>query len=240
MAVGNASAFENSLSIVMPFFNEAKTLRPALERLLKTDLPVRLQVVLVDDGSTDESLRTIDDLLGDERIVTVVKNRNEGKGSAVRAGLSAADSHLAGVLDADLEYDPADLKALLAVLLEGDATVAYGARTFGPGSTFSFWYVIGNKVTSAWASLLFNRSVSDIHTCLKMAPLEVWRSLDLSCDGFELDSEATARFLKAGHRIYQVPISYVARARAEGKKLYWIDGFKSLWILTRVRLSRKS
>jgi glycosyltransferase involved in cell wall biosynthesis len=237
--MGTEFASDKSLSVVMPFYNEARTLRPALERLLKTDLPVRLQVVLVDDGSTDDSVRTIEDLLSDDRILLVTHTNNSGKGRAVRSGLAEADSYLAGVLDADMEYDPDDLKRLLAVILEGDATVAYGTRSFGPGSIFSFWYVLGNKVTSFWASLLFNTWLTDIHTCLKVAPLEVWHALELRCDGFDLDSEATARFRRAGHRIYEVPVSYTARGRAEGKKLHWIDGIKSLWILTRVRLSRR-
>lgn len=232
-------ASDKSLSVVMPFYNEAMTLRPALERLLKTPLPVRLQVVLVDDGSTDESLATVEDLLSDERIRFVGQAENRGKGAAVRAGLAAADGSWAAVLDADLEYDPTDLLALLAVTMEGSATVAYGSRSFGPGSTFSFWYVMGNKLTSFWASILFNTWLSDIHTCLKLAPLEVWRSLNLGCTGFDLDSEATARFLKAGHRIYQIPVSYTARGRAEGKKVHWVDGIRSLWVLSSVRFSRK-
>lgn len=223
----------------MPFYNEAATLRPALERLLKTDLPVRVQVILVDDGSTDGSLGTVDDLASDDRIIVIRKDRNEGKGSAVRAGLGVAGGHVASVLDADLEYDPADFEPLLRVILDGDATVAFGTRLFGGHTVFSFWYVIGNKVTSLWASFLFDTWLSDIYTCFKVAPLEVWRSLGLRCNGFALEAEATGKFLRRGHRIYEIPISYRARDRAAGKKLRWTDGFGALWTLLRVRLSRR-
>jgi glycosyltransferase involved in cell wall biosynthesis len=232
-------AITEGFSVVMPFHNEMATLRPALERLLKADLPVRLQVVLVDDGSTDGSVESVEDLLSDERLTMIQNSRRSGKGNAVRTGLAAADGYLVGILDADLEYDPADFSKLVASVSEGDATVAYGNRPLGRHSTYSFWYMVGGRLTSLWASILFNRWVADIHTCLKVAPLELWRSFDLRCDGFDLDSEVTARFLKAGHRIYEVPISYHARSRTEGKKLRWTDGVKSLWVLTRIRFGRR-
>ena len=223
----------------MPFYNESRTLRPALERLLKTPIPLPLQVVLVDDGSTDDSIQSIEDLIENERIDLVRKTRNEGKGSAIRAGLDVADGHLVGILDADLEYDPADFIPLIKVIGDGNASVAYGTRLFAQHAAFSFWFVVGAKITSLWTSLLFNTWLSDMHTCLKVAPLETWRSLDLRCDGFDGDAEATAKFLKAGHRIYQVPSSYNARSRAEGKKLIWTDGLRTLWIVTRVRFENR-
>lgn len=225
-------------SVIVPFYNESPTLRPAVERLLKTQIPLLLQLVLVDDGSTDGSFETVEDLTHDERVIVVRKARNEGKGSAVRAGIAAADGDLMGILDADLEYDPADFVPLVETIAGGGASVAYGTRPFGAHAAFSFWYEVGAKFTSLWASLLFNSWVSDIHTCLKVAPLDVWRALELRCDGFDVDAEATAKFLKAGHRIYEVPSSYRARSRAEGKKLVWTDGLQILWTLTRVRFSR--
>lgn len=225
-------------SVIVPFYNESKTLRPALERLLKTEIPLPLQLVLVDDGSTDDGFQTVEDLTYDERVVVVRKPRNEGKGSAVRAGLEVADGHLVGILDADLEYDPIDFVPLIEVIAGGGASVAYGTRPFGAHAAFSFWYEVGARATSLWASMLFNTWLTDIHTCLKVARAEVWRSLDLRCDGFDGDAEATAKFLKAGHRIHEVPSSYQARGRAEGKKLVWTDGLRTLWILTRVRFSR--
>lgn len=221
----------------MPFFNEAATLRAAVERLLKTDLPIPFEAVLVDDGSTDGGLDTIVDLIGNERVKVVRKARNEGKGSALRAGLEVAECSLVGVLDADLEYDPDDLRSLVQVILEDEATVVFGTRPFGPHTAASFWFVLGNKVTTLWASLLFNTWLSDIHTCLKVAPRHVWHSLGLRADGFDVDPEATARFLKAGHAIYEVPISYRARKRLDGKKLRWTDGLRTIFTLTRVRFS---
>lgn len=221
----------------MPFYNEAATLRAALERLLKTDLPIPFEAVLVDDGSTDGGLDTVVELIEDERVKVVRKARNEGKGSALRAGLEVAEGSLVGVLDADLEYDPSDLRRLVQVILAGDATVVFGTRAFGPHAAASFWFVLGNKVTTLWASLLFNTWLSDIHTCLKIAPRPLWCSLGLRCDGFDVDPEATARFLKAGQAIYEVPISYRARKRLDGKKLRWTDGLRTIATLTRVRFS---
>lgn len=224
-------------SVIMPFHNEARTLRTALERLLAVDLPLELEVVLVDDGSYDSGYLTIEDLVDGEGVRLLRKERG-GKGSAVRAGFDHARGDIAGVLDADLEYDPEDFRALLAPILSGEAEVAYGTRTLGGGRTFSPIYVLGNRVTSWFAGRLFGEKVSDIHTCLKVAPLELWRSLGLTKNGFDLDPEATARFLKGGHHIAEVPGSYEARSRAEGKKLYWTDGLRTVAVLTKVRFER--
>ncbi|MQA98990.1 MAG: glycosyltransferase [Actinobacteria bacterium] len=224
------------LTIVIPIYNERTTLRACLERLLKTELPVPFEVILVDDGSADDGLETVSDLASDERISVVVHEANRGKGAAVRSGIESAKGDLLTIMDADLEYDPADYSELLAPILNGGAEVVYGTRTFGAHTAFSFWYVLGNRFVSFWASFLFNTWLTDVETCFKLATTQIWRSLDLRSKGFEIEAESTGKFLKAGHRIYEVPIAYRARTRMEGKKLRWTDGVNALWTLLRVRL----
>ena len=226
------------LSIIMPVHNERPTLAVAVERVLKTDLPVDVELVIVDDGSHDGAVEELDVRDRDD-VVILRHERNRGKGAAVRTGLQHASGDLATVLDADLEYDPADYRALLEPMLAGEAEVAYGTRSFGSQTAYSFWYVLGNKALAFWASFLYNSWLSDIETCYKVAPLEVWRSLDIRSSGFGIEAEVTGKLLKRGYRIFEVPISYKARTRAEGKKLEWTDGLAALWILLRIRLGRR-
>jgi dolichol-phosphate hexosyltransferase len=224
------------LTVLMPVYNERSTLQRAVEGFLKTPLPIEAELLLIDDGSTDGSLETIADL-ADAGAVRVVRHRsNQGKGSAIRTGLSHAGGDLVTVLDADLEYDPADYKGLIDAIEQEQASVAYGTRSFGSHTAYSFWYVVGNRLLSLWASLLFNTWLSDIETCFKMARLEAWRSLDIGSKGFGIEAEVTAKLLRQGHRIYEVPINYRARGREEGKKLRWTDGVAALWIILRIRI----
>jgi glycosyltransferase involved in cell wall biosynthesis len=226
------------LTVIMPVFNERATLRTAVERLLKTPLPLPFEVIVADDGSTDGSLDTIRDLLDGERVRAIVAPRNGGKGTAIQGALHFARGDLATVHDADLEYDPADLEELLSPLLSGAAEVVYGTREFGAHTAFSFWYVVGNKVINLWAGLLYNTWLSDVYTCSKMAPTHVLRSLDLRSPDFRVEAEMTAKLLARGHRIYEVPISYRARSRGEWKKIRALDGLRAVWTLLRLRVAR--
>lgn len=225
-----------SLTVLMPVLNEADTLKLALERLLKTQLPLHLEVIVIDDGSTDGSLESIEDLIQDGSVRSVRHPVNRGKGAALRTGLAEATGDLVTVLDADLEYDPVDYRAMIQAVVQDRAEVVYGTRSFGAHSAFSFWYVIGNKAVSFWASFLFDTWLSDLETCFKMAWRDVWLSLDLKQNGFGVEAEATAKFLGRGHPIHEIPISYRARGREEGKKLNWTDGVEALVILLKIRV----
>jgi glycosyltransferase involved in cell wall biosynthesis len=227
------------LTVIVPMYNEEATVRGAVERLLKTELPVALETIVVDDGSTDGSVEQISDLAEGGRIKLIRHQRNQGKGAALRTGITHATGGLVTILDADLEYDPADYRALVAAFTEHDAEVVYGTRTFGSHSAFSFWYVIGNRVISLWTSFLFNTWLSDIETCFKMAPIDTWRALELRSSGFGIEAEMTSKFLRSGARIFEVPISYQARTREKGKKLNWTDGVAALLIVLRWRLTPK-
>ena len=224
------------LTIVMPFYNERPTLRTALERLLKAPLSLAFEVILVDDGSTDGSAETVADLVDGSRVRLLEHARNKGKGAAIRTGVAEARGGLLSILDADLEYDPANIEQLIGAVHQHGAKVVYGVRSFGAHTAYSFWFVIGNRMLSLWTSFLFNVWVRDIETCLKMMPVEVWRGLDLKSRGFGVEAETTAKLLKRRHRIFEVPIDYMARTREEGKKLSWKDGVQALWLILRIRV----
>jgi len=229
----------SSLTIVMPVYNERETLRTALDRLLAVEMPLPTEVLVVDDGSTDGCIDTIEDLVASGAVRLVVQDPNQGRGAALRRGIAGAEGELLTILDADLEYDPADFPALLRPILDREARVVYGARSYGGHAAYSFWFVIGNKMLALWASFLFDAWLTDIETCLKVAPTEVWRKVDLRSDGFGIEAELTGKLLKLRERIFEVPISYKARGREEGKKIQWTDGVAALWILARIRFSRR-
>jgi len=225
------------LSIVMPVYNERGTLREALRAVLQVDFPIPAEVLLVDDGSTDGSLDTVGDLIDGTTVRMFRQPRNQGKGAAVRRGVREATGDVLTAFDADLEYDPSDLVSLLQPILAGETRVVYGTRAFSSDTAFSFWYVLGNRLVSLWASMLFNTWLSDIETCFKLAPVDLWREVGLSSSGFGIEAEVTGRFLRRGERIFEKSVSYRARDRAAGKKLTWTDGVAALWILLRTRLA---
>jgi glycosyltransferase involved in cell wall biosynthesis len=168
--------------------------------------------------------------------VVLTHEQNRGKGAAIRTALSRASGGYSAVLDADLEYDPADIGLLLEPLLSGEAQVVFGARGFQSHAAYGFWYVMGNKAVTLAANVLYNSWVSDIMTCHKVMPTELWRSLDLRESGFGIEPEITARVLRAGIRVYEVPITYRARSRDQGKKLTTVDGLRVLRTLLRCRV----
>jgi len=235
LAAPPALAAPAKLTVVMPVFNERTTLRIALGRLLDVDLPLATEVLVVDDGSTDGCLDTIADWVDQGRVKVVRQPENRGKGAALRCGIAEASGDILTILDADLEYDPQNFQQLLRPVMEGDARVVYGARSYGGHAAYSFWFVLGNKFLAMWASLLFDVWLTDIETCLKVAPTDLWRRMDLTSAGFGIEAEVTGKFLRAGERIFEVPISYRARTREEGKKIRWTDGLEALWILVKLR-----
>jgi len=222
------------LSILMPVYNEERTLAAALKRVLDVDYPVEVEVVAVDDGSRDGTAGVLE-AISDPRLVRRAHPVNRGKGAAVRTALAEATGDYVIICDADLEYSPEEIPRLLAPVLAGESEVVYGTRTFGSHSAYSFWYVMGNKGVTTAANVLFNAYISDLETCFKLVPLPLLRSLDLREPGFGMEAELTAKLLKRGFRPYEVPISYRARGREAGKKITWRDGVEALWILARVR-----
>ena len=228
-----------SLTVVMPCYNELATLRTALDRLLAVEMPLPTEVLVVDDGSTDGCLDTIKDLVEDGAVRLIRQPTNQGKGAALQRGFQEATGDLLTILDADLEYDPADFPSLIRPITEGETRVVYGARSYGGHAAYSFWFVLGNKMLAVVASALFDAWLTDIETCLKVAPTALWREVEITSKGFGIEAEVTGKFLKMGERIFEGPISYRARGREEGKKIQWTDGLEAIWILARIRFSKK-
>jgi len=226
------------LSIVMPAFNEARTIRRAVEHVLGADYPCPIELIVVDDGSTDRTYAVLQSM--DHPDLSVHHHPvNLGKGTAVITGAAVATGTHLLVFDADLEYDPRDIPKLLEPVITGRATVVYGNRMFGMNTVYpSFRYALGNRITTFAANVMFDACVSDLHTCLKLIPLPEFRGLRLTEPGFGLDSEITAELLRRGIRPYEVAVSYFGRSRSEGKKITWRDGLKCLSVLGRVRMRR--
>jgi dolichol-phosphate hexosyltransferase len=223
------------LSILMPAYNEATTLLAAVKRVLDVDYPCEMELVVVDDGSTDDSWKILAEL-DEDRIVRRQHPRNLGKGAAIRTAAQAATGDYMVICDADLEYAPEEIPRLLEPVLVDDATVVYGTRSFGSNTAYSFWYVLGNKVVTMYANAMFNTWISDLETCFKLMPIALYRDLDIRSSGFGMEAEVTGKLLKREELPFEVPISYKARRRDEGKKLTWRDGVEALWIITKVRL----
>jgi glycosyltransferase involved in cell wall biosynthesis len=225
------------LSILMPVYNERPTLASAVKDALNVDYPCEIELVVVDDGSTDGTRELYPSLTDDPRVKIHLHERNQGKGAAIRTAATAATGDYVVMYDADLEYSPADIPALLAPVIAGQAEVVYGTRTFGSHNAYSYTYVLGNKVVTTFANVLFNCYISDLETCFKLIPAALYRDLDIREAGFGMEAELTGKLLRLGFRPYEVPITYRARSREAGKKLTWRDGVEALWILARERFA---
>lgn len=228
------------LTVAVPVYNEAERIEPALKELLATTFPIEVEVIVVDDGSTDSTGTLLDSLSMPPNVRVLRHERNRGKGAALRTALDAATGEVFVPFDADLEYDPADLTRCLQPLLDSEGDVVYGTRAFGSHTSFNFWYVMGNKFLNLWANVLFNCYISDLETCYKMVRTDVLRSLGLRSDGFDIEAETTAKLLRAGYRPFEVPIKYKARTRAQGKKINWRDGVIALWTIFKIRFAANS
>jgi glycosyltransferase involved in cell wall biosynthesis len=226
----------SSLSILMPVYNELATVERAIDDALTAELPVESrQLVLVDDGSKDGTRELLQGRELPENVTLVLHERNRGKGAALQTALQHATGTWSAVLDADLEYRASDLGPLLEPLLSGQANVVFGTRSWASHSAYSFWYVMGNKGVTFATNVIYNCWISDVMTCHKAMSTELFRSLRLRERGFSIEPEIAARVLRSGERIYEVPISYAARSREEGKKLTALDGVRVLRTLLRCR-----
>jgi glycosyltransferase involved in cell wall biosynthesis len=225
------------LTIAVPVYNERERVGRALKELLSTSFPVEVEIIVVDDGSTDGTADTIGSIALPDNVRLIRHEKNQGKGAALRTALQAATGDVFVPFDADLEYQAADLVRCLEPLIAGETELVYGTRAFGSHTSFNFWYVVGNKFLNLWANVLFNCYISDLETCYKMARTEVLRSLGLRSNGFDIEAEVTAKLLRAGFRPFEVPIGYKARSREQGKKISWRDGFVALWTIAKIRFA---
>lgn len=226
------------LSILMPVFNERATVAEAIAGIEDANLPVDdFELIVIDDGSSDGTGDLLRDGSWPANVKLLSHERNRGKGAAIRTGLEHATGTWSTIMDADLEYDPADLTLVLEPLMEGKADAVFGTRAFEAHTAYSFWYVVGNKGVTFAANLLYNSWLSDIMTCHKAMRTDLFRSLRLRENGFAIEPEITAQLLLGGTQIYEVPIVYRARNREQGKKLTSADGFRVLRTLLRCRIA---
>ena len=222
------------LGVIVPAFNEERTLERVLDRVLLQACVG--QVVVVDDCSTDGTFAAATRFQDDPRVTVLQHARNEGKGAAIRTGLQALTTPLVIIQDADMEYDPLDYMKLIGPVLEGRADVVYGVRGFSGQTAYSYWFVKGNQLVTTATNILFNCYIQDMETGFKVLRTELMRRLRLRGTRFDIEPDLTARVLRLGYRIYEVPITYHARGRAQGKKLTWRDGIAALRTLLLVRL----
>ncbi len=226
-----------TLTVLMPVFNEQSTVKEIVSRCLLVELPLAVELVVVDDGSSDDTGEVLKGLVGPQ--VRVLSHpKNQGKGAALRTGLAAATGDLVIIQDADLEYDPSDWRTLLEPVLAGRASVVYGNRFAGRGQNMSGLHWLGNRFLSMVTSLLYAKRLHDMETCYKLFDRRVLAPIHVVSDRFDFEPEITAKVLRQGFDIVEVPISYAGREFHEGKKITWRDGIGALRALVRFRFTK--
>ena len=224
------------LSVMMPIYNEERTLRTILTHVLAR--PEVGEVIAVHDGSKDASWEILQEVAAaDQRVRPLRQVPNQGKGAALKRAIGELTMPFALVQDADLEYDPRDYPALLEPLVEGRVDAVYGVRGFGGQSAYSFWFVMGNRAVTLATNVLFDCYIRDMETGYKVLRSDLWKRLNLQGTRFDIEPDITVRVIRLGYRIHEVPINYYARGREEGKKLTWKDGVHALSALLKLRLA---
>jgi len=222
------------LSVVIPAYNEKNTIRAVVEKVLGT--PYRKEIIVVDDGSDDGTREELQSLESETSVRLIYKDRNRGKGAALREGFENINGHVVIIQDADLEYDPNDYGALLEPILDGRADVVYGTRFLGgPHRVLFFWHYVGNRMLTILSNMLTNLNLTDMETGYKVFRSRVIKDLSLKSNRFGFEPEITAKVARAKWRIYEVPISYSGRDYEEGKKITWMDGLAALFHIIRFR-----
>jgi len=223
------------LSVVMPVYNERDTVEEIVTRVLA--VPLRIELIVVDDGSTDGSGEILERLRARHQFTLVRQPRNLGKGAALRRGFQEVHGDLVVVQDADLEYSPEEFPALIELICQGRADVVYGSRFLGRHRVFLFTHYAGNRLLTFVTNVLYNTMLTDMETCYKVMRVEVLRSFELKSNGFGIEPEITAKIFKRHFRVYEVPITYDGRGYEEGKKITWRDGLVALWVLVKYRFT---
>ena len=229
---------KNILSVVMPAYNEKDTVLKMIDMVLKLDMVKEL--IVVDDGSTDGTKKLLKNAKFDERVKVLFHEKNTGKGASLRTGFGYASGDVVAIQDADLEYDPNELKEMIRPIQEGLADVVYGSRLSGgkPQRVYLFWHRVGNDFLTFVTNLLYNTTLTDMETGYKMFKKDVIKNLNIDSDRFSVEPELTAKILKNKKlRVYEMPISYYGRSYQEGKKISWIHGFSALWTLLKYRFT---
>ena len=224
------------LTIVVPVYNEAQTVRQVIDRLLQIPLPLPREIIVVNDGSTDGTLQVLDGVPAVEDVLSIVHAAaNGGKGSAVRIGLGHARGTIIAIQDADLELDPVQLGDLVGPILRDEAEVVYGSRFLAGRSSGPWLSAAANRALTALTNLLFGGRLTDMETCYKVMRSDVARSLQLESNRFDIEPEITAKLLRQRRRIVELPVKFDSRSRASGKKIGWRDGVQAIAVLLKYR-----
>jgi glycosyltransferase involved in cell wall biosynthesis len=226
-----------TLTVIVPVFNERTTVAEIIRRIRAVDIPLVVDVIAVDDGSSDGTDKVLA-ALEDSTVRVLTHPVNQGKGAAIRSGLAIARGDLVLIQDADLEYDPEDWPRLLDPILRGKARVVYGSRFTGERRNMMPLHWIGNRFLSLVTNVLYSSTLSDMETCYKLFDRQAIEGIVVQSDRFDFEPEITAKVLRRGFRIYEVPISYAGRETTEGKKITWRDGFGALKALVKFRFTR--
>ena len=224
------------ISIVVPVYNEARTVAEVIERLIAIDLPAPREILVVNDGSTDGTREVLDKIFERPELRIIHAPKNGGKGSAIRIGFASATGSIVAIQDADLELDPAQLADLTLPILEGRTRVVYGSRFLGKRPDAPWLSIFANQVLTGVTNLLYGGNLTDMETCYKVMEREIAQSLDLEANRFDIEPEITAKLLRAGHSILELPVRFEARSRAQGKKIGWRAGVAALWHILRFNL----
>jgi glycosyltransferase involved in cell wall biosynthesis len=222
------------LSVVMPVYNERTTIDEIIRRVLA--VPLRIELVVVDDGS-DDGTKEILEQLQRELGFKLLRQKNAGKGAALRRGFAEVTGDLVVIQDADLEYSPEEYPQLIELICDDKADVVYGSRFLGRHRAFMFAHYMGNKLVTFATNILYNTMLTDMETCYKAMRIGVLRSMRLKSNGFGIEPEITAKIFKRGYRVYEVPITYAGRGYEQGKKITWRAGFGALWVLLKYRFT---
>jgi len=222
------------LSVIMPVYNEQATIEEIVTRVLA--VPLRVELVVVDDGSTDGSRDILTKLAEERDFKLFLQEKNQGKGAAVRRGFAASTGDIFVIQDADLEYSPEEYPQLIDLIVRGKADAVYGSRFLGRHRAFLFTHYLGNRFLTLVTNVLYNTMLTDMETCFKAIRAEKVRQMTLRSDRFGIEPEITAKLFKMGCRVYEVPITYEGRGYEEGKKISWKDGVEALWVLLKYRV----
>ena len=222
------------LSVVMPVFNESQTVERIISRVLS--VPLRLELIVIDDGSTDNTREKLTALQLNHKFKLINNDRNMGKGFAIRRGFKEISGDVVIIQDADLEYSPEEFPRLIELIAQGRADVVYGSRFLGTRRVFLFWHYLGNRFLTFVTNILYNTVLSDMETCYKAMRADVVHALNLKSNGFEIEPELTAKILKRGYRVYESPITYDGGGYDEGNKIGWWAGVEALWTLLKYRV----
>ncbi|PYR41387.1 MAG: glycosyl transferase [Acidobacteria bacterium] len=228
-------ARDSLLSVVMPVYNERDTVEEIIRRVVA--LPMRIELIVVDDVSTDGTSEILDRLQTELRFTLLKQPRNAGKGAALRRGFAAVTGDLIVVQDADLEYHPEEYPLMTNLIVSGRADVVYGSRFLGTHRVFLLTHYLGNRLLTFITNVLYNTMLTDMETCYKVMRADVLRSIELKSNGFGIEPEITAKVFKRRYKVYEVPISYDGRGYDEGKKITWRDGVVALWVLVKYRFT---